>query len=60
MNKFVLNLVLFIFAKRIYMGVFMSVLKSVAEFVQNGAIVFKSASLGKYRNHSERMSELPK
>lgn len=42
------------------MGVFMSVLKSVAEFVQNGAIVFKSASLGKYRNHSERMSELRK
>jgi len=51
---------IYIFAKRIYMGVFMNILKSVAEFVQNGATVFQSASLGEYRNHSERMSELRK
>ena len=42
------------------MGVFMNILKSVAEFVQNGAAVFQSASLGEYRNYSERVSELRK
>lgn len=38
----------------------MSILKSVVNFVQNGATVFQSASLGEYRNHSERISELRK